>query len=238
MSIQCLVVDDEMPARGILKNFIGLVPSLILVHECSNALQATDCLHKNKIDLIFLDIKMPMLSGIDFAKTLVSPPAIILTTAFADYALESYDIGIIDYLLKPFSFERFLKAVNKVVKLKELSSNVKDEPETPFLFLKSDREIHKVNFAEILFFEANGNYVKVVMSNKYLLVTEKISSIETLVANKGFVRVHRSYIVSLTKINKVTNQIVLVQKHSLPIGGLYQNSFKDAFGTFIQSCKN
>jgi DNA-binding LytR/AlgR family response regulator len=182
MKLHCLVVDDEPIAQQILEKYISQIEALQLVGKANNAFEAVNILHQEKIDILFLDIKMPSLSGLDMLKTLQNPPKVILTTAFSEFGVESYDYGISDYLMKPVSFERFLKAVNKIVMPKNLEfpiEKVQEKPalENEFIFFKADKKIHKFYFKEILFFEGSGNYVKIHTENTTpLMVLENLSA--------------------------------------------------------------
>ena len=184
MKLHCLVVDDEPIAQQILGNYITQIEALHLVGKCSNAFEALHVLYREKIDILFLDIKMPSLSGLDMLKTLQNPPKVILTTAFSEFGVESYEYGVSDYLLKPIAFERFLKAVNKILMPKNIDFPIEKvqeilPTENEFIFFKADKKIHKFYFKEILFFEGSGNYVKIHTENAPpLLVLEKLSDSE------------------------------------------------------------
>lgn len=228
MKLKCLVVDDEPIAQEILVQFINQIDFLELVQTANNALEAIKILHKTKIDLMFLDIKMPALSGLDMLKSLENAPAVILTTAFSEYALESYDFGVKDYLLKPIAFERFLKAVNKVVGDKESQAPKIHEPlnEEKFMFFKADKKFFRFYFEEILFFEGCGNYVKVhTTSHKAIMVLDKLSNLEKKLDIKGFVRTHKSFLVNLTHIKEIYGNRIMIQENEIPIGASYRENF-------------
>ena len=226
--IQCLIIDDEPPARDILRRYIQDVPSLELVAECGHALQAIGILQHKHIDLMFLDIRMPQLNGTDFIKSLVHPPKVIFTTAFSEYALESYDLDIIDYLMKPIRFERFLKAVNKAYPLltipiqSEIHSHPKQNEKESFVYFRADRKMVKVLLDDILYIESMKDYIKVVTTGSAVVTKQSISSVEALLPETKFVRTHRSFIISLNKIKSYTQETIEICNTEIPIGKLYR----------------
>ncbi len=227
MKIKCIIVDDEPLAQSVLVNYISALPSLELVKTCNNAIEAIAFLHEHKVDLMFLDIKMPELSGLDMLKTLPNPPTVIITTAHSEYAMEGYEYSVVDYLLKPFSFERFLKAVNKVVQKEEKLTKTESypgvKPETHFVFLKVDKTLTKVDFSDILYIEGYGNFIKVYLEgNKMLLVSETMTSIEKRLPETLFIRTHKSYIVSIKNIAMIYLHDVKVGGKSIPVGNIYK----------------
>jgi DNA-binding LytR/AlgR family response regulator len=226
MTLKCLLVDDEPPALQILENYISGVPQLELVGSCNNAFRAMEILQKKKVDLLFLDIQMPKLTGISLVKTLKQPPKIIFTTAFKEYAVEAFDVDAVDYLLKPVSFERFLKAVNKVLH----GTEVKDEEEAitntgGFLYFRADRKMIKVFLEEVLYVESLNDYVKIYRVNgKPLVIKQSIGALEAMLPQNQFVRIHRSFIVSVNKISAFTSHDVEIGTIELPIGRLYSSN--------------
>jgi two-component system LytT family response regulator len=226
---RCLIVDDEPPAREVLKRYIEQVPLLELTGECANAIEAMTRLQQQAVDLIFLDIRMPQLNGTDFLKTLKSAPRIILTTAFAEYALEGYELDVVDYLLKPVRFDRFLKAVNKAFPSRghdaapKILPPVEEKKEISFVYFRADRKMMKVLLREILYIESMKDYVKVVTTEGTIITKQSISSVEGMLPEKQFVRTHRSFIVSLQKINSFTPELIELGRASVPIGKLYRN---------------
>ena len=223
-------MDDEPLAVRLISSYIKDVPGLEVVAICNSAIDAFTVLRKQKIDLMFLDIKMPKLLGTDFLRTLSNPPKVIFITAYRDYALDGYDLDIIDYLLKPVSLTRFLKAVAKATKLISQENQFafkdkeNDDSDKAFLYLKVDREMTKVLMKEILFIESCKEYVKFHLEkNKSFMVKQSISSMEKLLSPHRFIRVHRSYIVTIEKISSFTPLNVTIGDRKIPIGRLYKN---------------
>ncbi len=219
--MKCLIVDDEPLAQEVLENYVQRVEELQLVKKCSNAMQAMQVLHKDKVDLIFLDIQMPAMDGLSFLKSLKNPPSVILTTAYPKYAVQGYDLDVVDYLLKPISFERFLKAVNKAI---ELRKGVQEEASAQeYLFLKVDNKLVKVNFSDIVYIEGMKDYLKVFVKDKLLVVHKTMKSIEDLLPKNKFIRVHKSYIVSLGVVNSIVGNMVEINGKEIPIGANYKD---------------
>lgn len=219
-----LIIDDEPIAHDIIKGYCDLLPNMKLAEQCYDAIEALDFLRNHKVDLIFLDLNMPKLKGFDFLKTLPNSPKVIVTTAYKEYALEGYELNIIDYLLKPFSFERFLKAINKATHLKSDSSQLKatNNGEDQYFFLYSDKKHVQVKLNDILFVEAAGNYCKVVLNENQILIREKISDVLEMLSPEKFIQVHKSYIVSKENIEAVEGNRIQIKGHQIPIGKLYK----------------
>ncbi|HVE60742.1 MAG TPA: LytTR family DNA-binding domain-containing protein [Chitinophagaceae bacterium] len=229
MILHCLLVDDEPLALKVLESHIANVNGLEIVAKCKNAIEAIDVLHQKQVDLIFLDIKMPKLLGTDFIKNLSSRPKIIFVTGYREYAIEGYDLDAIDYLLKPVSFERFVKAVSKVKKIvgNEMQSHIEEYKANPeeFFYLKVDKNMQKVFINEIFYIESLKDYIKVFLTTgKYLLVRQSISSMEKLLSTHRFLRVHRSYIVSIDKITGFNNLFLKLNSDEIPIGKIYKQA--------------
>jgi len=229
MAVKCLIVDDEPMARDVIRRYIEKVPTLQLVGECGNAIDAMVFLHNESADLIFLDIRMPHLSGTEFVRSLRNIPKIIFTTAYKEYALDGFELDVVDYLLKPIRFERFLRAVNKAFPQKnnELVPQIASEKKNSsgFIYLKADRKMIKVVLDDILYIESARDYLKVFTQNSSIVTRQTISSIEAMLSDTEFVRIHRSYIVSIKKINSFTHETVEIGKKELPIGRFYLNGF-------------
>lgn len=223
--IKYLIIDDEHMAHGIIKGYCDMMSSMQLMKHCYDAFEALDYLRGNKVDLIFLDLNMPKLKGFDFLKTLPNPPKVIVTTAYKEYALEGYELEIADYLLKPFSFERFLKAVNKAVQAKKsISTTIQHEEEIKagHVFLYSDKKYIQVKVDDILYIEAAGNYSKVVIKDSNILVREKISDMLRKLSSEHFIQVHKSFVVANEHICSVEGNRILIVDDIIPIGNLYK----------------
>jgi DNA-binding LytR/AlgR family response regulator len=221
--MKVLIVDDEPLAQDILETYIQNLPEMELIKKCNNAFEANEELSKQHIDLIFLDIQMPQLSGIDFLKTLTNKPMIIFTTAFSDYALEGFEHNAIDYLLKPISMERFMKAVNKAREHYQLTHKPVAESESDdYFFVKADKKLVKVNFNEILYIEGLKDYVIIRMETQRVITLQTMKSLEEKLQQDKFVRIHRSFIVNLNKINAIVGgSVEIIEKGAakhLPIG--------------------
>ena len=220
---KCIIVEDEPLAQNILKKYIADHPSLELVATCTDALEAQLILNKQSIHLIFLDINLPKLSGINFLKSLLQSPLIIFTTAYPEFAVEGFELNAVDYLLKPFSFERFLKAVNKVIeKLNNFSLPKKEEIDA-FIFFKSDKKIHKVDLESIHYIEAVGDYMKVITDSGQLLINETMKNLQEELPARSFIRVHKSFIISRNRIKFIEGNYIQVETKSIPIGATYRN---------------
>lgn len=226
MQTTCVIIDDEPLAIELIEDHIAQLDYLKVAGTFRNAVNALDFLKRNKVDLLFLDIQMPMLSGIDFLKSANLGPKVILTTAYREYALEGYELNVIDYLLKPITFDRFFKAVNKYFTLHstlpQQTKGADIRPSNDFIYVKADKKNVKVLFSDILYIESIRDYSKIHTLGHTLIVKEKISSFESLLPEHYFLRVHRSYLVNLEKITAYTNHDVEVNAIEIPIGGLYK----------------
>jgi DNA-binding LytR/AlgR family response regulator len=225
MILKCLIIEDEKLAQDILIKYISLLPDLILINCCNNASEAISFLHSNKPDLIFLDINMPELSGIEFLKTLINPPLVIITTAYSQYAVEGYEYAVCDYLLKPIRYERFLKAINKAIELNK-SNNIESNltiPVKDFFTVKEDNYLQKIYYADVLYIQASGNYVKFFLrTDKVILIRATLSEIEKQLPISIFIRVHKSFIVAVNLLNRSKNQID-INGTFIPIGTTFRN---------------
>ena len=228
MKLSCLLIDDEPPALKVLANYISNIDGLEIVGQCQNAIEALSVLHGRTVDLIFLDIKMPKILGTDFLKNLSHPPKVIFVTAYRDYAVEGYELDAVDYLVKPVSFERFIKAISKVNRMmgKEAFTIIDNKPVAePFVYLKVDRDMKKVFLNEILYIESWRDYVRVFFVNgKNLSAKQSLSAMENLLSDHKFLRVHRSYIVSLNRISGYNGLAVQLDSTEIPIGRLYKQA--------------
>lgn len=223
MKMNCLIVDDEPLAISVLETHLANMPALSLAASCSNAFEAMEALKLHSIDLMFLDIRMPKLMGQEFLRTLRNPPKVIFTTAYKEYALDAFDLDAVDYLLKPVTLERLVRAVNKLTAagLPEVKSETVMENDG-FVYFRADRKMVKVAYDDIVYVESMKDYVKIVRSSeKPLLVKQSISSLEDILPTQLFVRVHRSFIVAVSKIAAYTNHDVEISNVQIPIGRLY-----------------
>ncbi len=235
--VNVIIVDDEPLAQDVLETYIAKIPELKLVAKCSNALEANEALKQDEIDLMFLDIQMPQLTGIDFLKTLVKPPLVIFTTAYPNYAIEGFELNALDYLLKPISLERFMKAVNKALEQIELQNReggitgaasgpsvAEEDPD--FIFVKADKKLVKINYDDILYIEGLKDYVIIRMDESRVITLQTMKSLEDKLPSDRFKRIHRSYIINLDRINAIVGNMVEVlekkQAKHLPIGKNYR----------------
>lgn len=224
----CIIIEDQPPAQRILKKYINDLGTLELKATFSDAIQAMELLQTESIDLIFLDIHLPKMSGIDFLKTVTNPPAVILTTAFSDYALESYEFSVVDYLLKPFSFQRFVKAVAKV-SLKNQATTIVEKPKKE-IFIKSGYEHIKITIADILYIKSDADYTELITAEKKHLSSESLRHWLDTLPSDDFMRIHKSYILNTQKIQKVVGNLVYLSKDiKIPIGRAYKDAFSSRF---------
>lgn len=223
--LKFIIVDDEPLAHEIIEEFCSMIPHIELEHNCYNAMEAMQYLNNNSIDFIFLDINMPKLRGLDFLKTLSNPPKTIITTAYKEHALEGFDLNVVDYLLKPFSFDRLVKAINKLSSTETPKTNVKkvaNDTESNRFFIKGDKKHHQIDSNQILYIEAYGNYSKIFLKDEMIVNHDKISSYEVLLSNGNFLRVHKSFIVAIDKIKFIEGNRIIVEEHKIPIGQTYK----------------
>ncbi len=230
--MNCIIIEDEIPAQRILKSFINKIPSLTLVNTFKAAIEANSFLNaNNNIDVVFLDINLPDMSGLDFIKTIKNPPAIIITTAYPDYAVSSFELDtIVDYLVKPFSFNRFLKAINKAKSRIETvkSSIVEDTEET--IFLNVDKTLHKLTLNAILFIESDRNYITVVTETQKLSYIDSLKNWTAKLPENQFVQVHKSYIINSKFVDKISGNTIYVRANKIPIGRTYKQELLKVLG--------
>ena len=226
MKINCILADDEPLARTILTTYINDHPGLELTGTCKDTFETQQLLNEAHCDLLFLDINMPQVSGISLLKSLSNPPLVIFTTAYPDFAVEGYELNAVDYLLKPFSFERFLKAVNKAsTLLKKVAIPEQLTPVDDYLFFKVDKKLKKITLAEIRYFEAIGDYVKLYTTQEVLVLSESLRSILEKLPDQVFFRIHKSYIISLGHVQHVEGNYLRTGNTDLPIGAAYKEEF-------------
>jgi len=222
--ILCLIVDDESIAREVIATHLSKIPHIKLVASCSSAIEAFNCLREQTIDLVFLDINMPEMSGISFAKSINTDVKIIFTTAYRDFAVEGFELQAVDYLLKPISFERLLKAINNYFDIysnnKTSSSN--EANNNDFMFIRADRRMIKVDFESIIYIESYSDYIKIHLANETIVTRETISAVEGKLPKRKFLRIHRSYIISLKNISSFTNEEITIKNTSLTISRSYK----------------
>jgi DNA-binding LytR/AlgR family response regulator len=223
-----MIVEDEPVSQDILKAYIADCPNLSLVVTCKNAFEANDVLMNRKVDLMFLDINMPGLSGMKFYQSLSHPPFVIFTTAYPEFALEGFEVDAVDYLLKPFPFHRFLKAVNRAVeRLKAMTGNQLKED---FVLFKSDKKIHKVLLSDIFYLEALGDYVKIHLTDRFILVHETLQNLHSRLPEPPFYRIHKSFVVSVNKFSYMEGNSLQMGDQSIPIGNTYRERFREVIG--------
>ena len=229
--MKCIIIEDELPAQLVLKNYIHKFVQLELVASFQTAIQANLFLKNNTVDLLFLDINLPDISGLDFIKTVQNPPKIIITTAYPDFALEGYELDtIVDYLIKPFSLDRFLKAITKAERLSEINKISSSE----VLFLNADKALHKIHLHELLYIESDRNYLTFVTHTKKVTVIDSLKNWKENLHHQQFVQVHKSYLINLSKVDKIVGNLVYIQNTKIPIGRTY----KQVFLTKIATLKN
>lgn len=217
--MNCIIIEDELPAQNVLKSYIRKIPDLELINSFQTAISAHQFLKNTKIDVVLLDINLPDISGLDFIKTIKNPPKIIITTAYPDYAVTSFELDtIVDYLVKPFSFDRFLKAITKA----EKQINITETKENEAIYLNIDKTIHKIYLEEILYLESDRNYVTFYMINKKLTIIDSLKNWKNKLSSKIFVQIHKSYIINIKKVEKYSSTNLYINNKVLPIGRTYK----------------
>lgn len=238
MKIKALIIDDEPLAQNVIQQYVQKLPDLEIISTCNDAICAHKVLQEQEIDLLFLDINMPKLSGISFLKNLKNPPLVIFTTAYSEYALDAYELNALDYLKKPFSFERFCKAYYRAEELFLLKQNSKNsvinkKSEVDFLFIKSNKKSVKVKFTDINYIEGLGDYIKVHLENNKLVTNLSMKKILTILPEQHFYRIHKSFIISLGKIESLEGNMVSINGNKLPIGNSYRQEFIALINNYI-----
>ena len=234
--LKYIIVDDEPLAHDIIEEFCSMLPHLHLEQNCYSAMEAMQYLNAQKVDFMFLDINMPKLKGLDFLKTLTNPPKTIVTTAYKEYALEGYELNVVDYLLKPFSFDRLVKAINKIadnqttiVSNDSQRASLPDHPS--HFFVKGDKKHHQINISELLYIEAYGNYTKLYLTDEMLVSNEKISHYEIILKERNFLRVHKSFLVAIDKIKFIEGNRIIINSVQIPIGQTYKSQVSKLFNS-------
>jgi len=235
--MRCIIIEDEIPAQELLQEYISRVPDLTLLGAFNSALKANPILQSEKVDVVFLDINLPTISGIDYLKTLNNPPNVVITTAYTEYAVESFEYpSIIDYLVKPFSFERFLKSLNKIESGTSTSSQIQYEAinqvtqDEKSIFINVDKTLHKINLKDIIYVQSDRNYLTVVTTETKLVFIDTLKKWTSYLHGNNFIQIHKSYIINTQCIEKVTGNLVYINKSKLPIG----KTFKPALFNIIK----
>lgn len=238
--LHVLIVDDEYHARKLLSEYVSKMPFLELTGMASNVFEAMTVLQKEKIDIMLLDIQMPEITGLEFARRLKNPPATIFTTAYSEYAVESYELDVVDYLLKPISFPRFLQAINKVTERKavsEASNSVMnvvqplppEKPEDDNLIIKSGSKMYRINYEELLYIEGQREYVTFHTTKQRITTLFSLKELEERLPSDQFIRIHKSYIISLKHIDMIERNILQIAGKKLPVGGSYKDNLMSLF---------
>jgi DNA-binding LytR/AlgR family response regulator len=232
--IKCVIVDDEVIAREVITTHLSKIPNIKITGSCSNAIDAFRILREQQVDLVFLDINMPEISGISFAKSINKNVKIIFTTAYRDYAVEGFELKAVDYLLKPISFERLHKAINTYFEIYINSSKtVKEDVEhNNFMFVRADRRMLKIDFDSIIYIESYSDYIKIHLPSETIVTRETISAIEAKLPKRQFLRIHRSYIIALTHISSFTNEEIIINNTALTISRSYKKEVLKVLASF------
>lgn len=233
MNYTCLIVDDERPALKLLEAYIGKLPHLTLAAKCESAEEALAGLNQHQVDLLFLDIQMPGLTGLELLKTINVQPQVILTTAYRDFAVEGFSLNVVDYLLKPFSLERFVKAVNKASEQIRLQQNPKPTPtekgeepgEDDHVFVRTNHKMEKVIYSEIIYFESMREYVSIYTKKRRYVINQTMNHLEQVLPKQTFMRVHRSHIINLNHIDHILGNTISLGDKKITIGGSYRKGF-------------
>lgn len=234
MKTNCLIVDDEPLARDLIRNYVEKLENFEIVAECSDAMKALKELRNHPVDLMFMDIQMPQISGIEFLRTLKKKPSVIITTAHREYALDGFDLDVIDYLLKPITFERFLKSINKFYQIAQdekqpLAAFTEPNPaEEAFIYVKENKKVIKVHLSEILYLEGLSEYVQIHTDKKKIITKTTMANMEDKLRDQQFLRIHKSFIVPVSKIEAFTTSSIEVAGKEIPIGRSYKNSVMEA----------
>jgi len=229
MKTRCLIVDDEPLARELIKGYVAKLENFEIVAECSDAMKALNTLRAKPVDLMFMDIQMPQITGIEFLKTLKHPPKVIITTAYREYALDGFELDVVDYLLKPITFERFLKSVNKFYQMNQddvqvVSGHSFDKgADESFIYVKENKKVIKIYLSEIKYIEGLSEYVQIYTDKRKVIVKTSLTQMEEKLPNEQFLRIHKSYIISVSKIEAFTANTIEIQNKELPIGRSYKN---------------
>lgn len=224
--LKYIIIDDEPLAHEIIEEFCSMLLHVQLEKNCYNAMEAMQYLNENSVDFMFLDINMPKLRGLYFLKTLTKPPKTIITTAYKEHALEGFELNVVDYILKPFSFDRLVKAVNKVSEIqptKTIAKEVSTELTSTQFFVKGDKKHHQIDLSDLLYIEAYGNYTKLYLKDEMIVSHEKISHYEAILTDGNFLRIHKSFVVAIDKIKFIEGNRIIINEHKIPIGQTHKS---------------
>ncbi len=227
---RCLIIDDEPLARQLMESHVRQVKSLQLVGTCETALEAFDQLHREQVDLLFLDIQMPGITGLNFLRSLKHPPKVIFTTAYMEYAVEAFELEAVDYLVKPITFERFIKAIQKVVAPKEIPSLAQAQPSGDAIFIKVQKRLLRIAYPDIFYIEGFGDYIKVVTANAVHTSYSSLNKIGELLPEQQFIRIHKSFIINVRHIQFVEGNLVRIFDKELPLGVTYKDALYKKLG--------
>ncbi len=234
MTYKCVIAEDEPIAREIIQTYCSHLPYLEVVASCGNALEAKMVLQQQKVDILFLDINMPVMDGVSFLKSLKTQPQVIFTTAYKEYAVDAFELSAVDYLLKPFSLDRFMMAVDKAVERLQTHTSIpkpaEEKPAEDFVFIKTDRKIFKIKYDELLYAEANGNFTRIVTTTQTFSPGMTFASAEELLPRPVFLRIHRSFIINKSKISHIEGNRVFIGEKEIPIGSNYKEEFLKEIG--------
>lgn len=234
MKTRCIIIDDEPLARDLMRNHIEKLDNFEIVAECADAMKALQELREKKVDLMFMDIQMPQITGIEFLKILKNPPKVIITTAYREYAIDGFELDVVDYLLKPITFERFLKSVNKYYQFLQDENTVAaavseiTQTDEAFIYVRENKRVIKVHLNEILYVEGLSEYVQIYTDKKKIITKTTMTSLEEKLPNESFMRIHKSFIVSMARIEAFTSTTIEVPGKELPIGRSFKNSVLSA----------
>ena len=240
MNLNCLITDDEPIAQEIMEDYISQVPGLVLAGKCKTAMETMSFFRKQNVDLLFLDIQMPGINGIDYIRSVKNPPAIIMTTAFPQYAMDGYDLDVVDYLLKPISFERFLKAVDKVFNRNITSSlsngqeKLLDNSAPQYFFIRSNLDFIKVGYADVLYIEGLENYVRIYCETQTITTLGTMKHMEEILPPQRFMRIHRSYIVNMERVSGIYNYLFRIGNKEFNIGKSYRKAVLDRLKNYLK----
>ena len=233
--LRCLIVDDEPPARELIASYISRLDDLVLVDQCENALRAFNVLQKNHIDLMFLDIQMPKMTGLELIKSLQNPPKVVLTTAYKEYASEGFDLDVLDYLVKPISFERFMRSIAKFHQFTPqvaTETGQKETFENAYFFVKVNKEQVKIYYKDLLYIESLKDYLRVVSRDSSCITYNRLTYMEEVLPESHFVRIHKSFIISLGQLDSYGSDSVRIVEREIPVGRVYKQKFQDSLGRF------